>query len=206
MIGTMTLDLPVAGNAPPPERGDAQRNRARVIEAAESLFCGGDVARVDMRDIAAEAGVGVGTLYRRFGDKAALLGSVLDRRARELQDAILTGEPPLGPGAPPEERLIAFLDALVDHTEAELTLITALEGLRPGARFAIGPYPAWRLHTMVLLEQIGGDYDAAWCAEALLAPLSPGLYAHQRRERGLTTAEIKRHIAGLARAVYGSRA
>jgi AcrR family transcriptional regulator len=201
----MALELPITGMAAPPERGDAARNRARVIEAAETLFCGG-VERVDMRDIAAQAGVGVGTLYRRFGDKASLVGNVLDRRATELQDAILGGPAPLGPGAPPDERLLAFLDALVDHTEAELTLIRALDDLRPGARFSVGPYPAWRLHVMVLLEQIGGDYDPAWCAEALLAPLSPGLYAHQRRERGLTTDEIKRHIAGLARAVYGSRA
>jgi AcrR family transcriptional regulator len=201
----MALELPLTGTTAPPERGDAARNRARVIEAAEKLFCGG-VERVDMRDIAAQAGVGVGTLYRRFGDKASLVGNVLDRRATELQEAILRGPAPLGPGAPPEERLLAFLDALVDHTEAELTLIRALDDLRPGARFSVGPYPAWRLHVMVLLEQIGGDYDPAWSAEALLAPLSPGLYAHQRRERGLTTDDIKRHIAGLARAVYGSRA
>ena len=203
----MTLELPVTGSTPPRERGDAQRNRARVIEAAETLFCSGaDVARVDMRDIASEAGVGVGTLYRRFGDKAALIGSVLDRRSRELQDELLAGPPPLGPGAPPEERLLAFLDALVDHTEGELTLISALDELRPGARFEIGPYPAWVLHVMVLLEQIGGQQDPGWTAEALLAPLAPAHYAHQRRTRGLSVEDVKRHMAGLARAVYGSRA
>lgn len=203
----MALELPLTGTTTPPERGDAQRNRVKVIEAAERLFCADrDVARVDMRDIAAEAGVGVGTLYRRFGDKATLVGNVLDRRARELQDAILSGPPPLGPGAPPEERLQAFLPALVDHMEAELNLIVALEEMQPGALFAIGPYPAWRLHTMVLLEEIGGDYDPAWTCDALLAPLSPGLYAHQRRDRGLSVEDVKRHMAGHARAVYGSRA
>jgi AcrR family transcriptional regulator len=202
----MTLELPLTGTAPPPERGDAQRNRARVADAAARLFreCG-DPDRVDMRAIAAEAGVGVGTLYRRFGDKASLAASVLDDHARTLQDAILSGPPPLGPGAPPEERLEAFLRALVDLTEKELDLVYAVEHSTPGGRFALGPYPAWRLHVMVLVQEIAPGFDAAWCAEALLAPLGSGLYRHQRRDRGVTTDEIKDQLTLLARAVYGSR-
>src|SRR3712207_1635495 len=101
-LRAMPLELPVAGSAPV-ERVDAARNRARVAEAAAKLFRECEDAReVDMRAIAAEAGVGVGTLYRRFGDKVGLAASVLETSARELQEQMLSGPPPLGPGAPPE--------------------------------------------------------------------------------------------------------
>ena len=198
----MKVELPVAGSTPA-ERGDAARNRVRVAEAAARLFraCD-DPHTVDMRAIAAEAGVGVGTLYRRFGDKAALAGSVLDTAARGLQEAILSGPPPLGPGAPPEERLEAFLRALVDHVEKELDLVHAVMQL---GGFAAGPYPAWRLHARVLVSEIAPRFDPDWLADALLAPLAPGVYAHQRRVQGLTTDEIKDQLTLLTRAVYGSR-
>jgi AcrR family transcriptional regulator len=156
-----------------------------------------------MRAIAAEAGVGVGTLYRRFGDKTALAVSVLDERARELQEALLCGPPPLGPGAPPEQRLEAFLRALVDHMERELDVMYAVEQL---GGFGLGPYGAWRLHARVLAAEVAPHFDPDWLAEALLAPLAPALYRHQRRERGVTTDEIKEQMTALARAVYGSAA
>ena len=199
----MPIELPVAGTAPP-ERVDAARNRARVADAAAKLFreCD-DPSEVDMRAIAAEAGVGVGTLYRRFGDKVSLAANVLDVRARELQEAVLAGPPPLGPGAPPEERLAACLAALVAHTEDELELVYAVAQL---GGFGLGPYPAWRLHVRVLVEEIAPHFDADWLAEALLAPLHPSLYRHQRRDRGVTTEAIKEQLTALARAVYGSRA
>jgi AcrR family transcriptional regulator len=54
-----------------------------------------------MDAVAAEAGVGKGTLFRRFGDRAGLAVALLDERERDLQAAVLSGPPPLGPGAPP---------------------------------------------------------------------------------------------------------
>ena len=199
----MAIELPVTGT-PRPERNDAARNRTRVAEAAAKLFreCD-DPATVDMRAIAAAAGVGVGTLYRRFGDKVGLAVAVLDDSARDLQQAMLAGPPPLGPGAPADVRLEAFLSALVDHTEKELDVIYAVEQL---AGLGVGPYYAWRLHLRVLLLELGCEFDVDWLAEALLAPLHPSLYRHQRRDRGVPQDEIKQQLTKLARAVYGSRA
>jgi AcrR family transcriptional regulator len=82
------------------ERADAARNRVRVLTAAERLFSLHGVGAVTMDDVAAAAGVGKGTLYRRFGDKGGLAVALLDDRERALQQQILTGEPALGPGAP----------------------------------------------------------------------------------------------------------
>ena len=53
-----------------------------------------------MQDVACAAGVGMGTMYRRFGDRAGLTFALLSERHRAFQEQLLRGAPPLGPGAP----------------------------------------------------------------------------------------------------------
>jgi AcrR family transcriptional regulator len=62
-----------------PLRADARRNRARIIDAARELFAG-EQASVQMDDIARHARVGVGTVYRHFPDKEALMGELVRQR------------------------------------------------------------------------------------------------------------------------------
>src|SRR3954465_10063 len=112
----------MAGEAPR-ERADAARNRRKVLAAAGELFAMRGVAAVSMDDVAAAAGVGKGTLYRRFGDKSGLAAALLDEWESELQGGMLSGPPPLGPGAPPEERLVAFVDAYLGFVVAHLDLV-----------------------------------------------------------------------------------
>src|SRR5438874_797892 len=81
------------------ERADAARNRRKILEAAQALFAERGVDQVSMDDVARAAQVGKGTLYRRFGDRASLAFALLDERERALQEWIIRGEPPLGPGA-----------------------------------------------------------------------------------------------------------
>src|ERR671923_2506063 len=95
-------ELPVVG-APRRERADAARNRRRVLAAARRLFAERGVANVTMEEVARAAGVGKGTVFHRFGDRAGLALALLDDRERELQEAILHGPPPVGPGAPAYE-------------------------------------------------------------------------------------------------------
>lgn len=73
-----------------------------------------------MEDLARAAGVGKGTLYRRFPDRASIAVALLDEHERTLQERLLRGPPPLGPGAPPAERLAAFYAAMVDLLLAPL--------------------------------------------------------------------------------------
>jgi AcrR family transcriptional regulator len=87
------------------ERADAAHNRRRVLAAAEELFASRGARAVTMEDIARAAGVGKGTLYRRFPDRASIAVALLDEHERALQERLLRGPPPLGPGAPPAERL-----------------------------------------------------------------------------------------------------
>ncbi|MFJ1706373.1 TetR/AcrR family transcriptional regulator [Kitasatospora sp. NPDC088346] len=166
-VSAMPLEL--LRTPPPKERADAARNRLAVLEAAGRLFVEHGVEAVSMDQVAAAAGVGKGTLFRRFGDKSGLAAALLDARERVLQEAVLQGPPPLGPGAPGGERLTAFLDAYLDYLLEHLALVRMSETATPGARYRIGAYRFWHRHLAILLA---ATPDPDHAAHALLAPLA----------------------------------
>jgi AcrR family transcriptional regulator len=186
-----------------PQREAAARNEEKLLQTARRLLASPDATTVDMRDIAQAAGVGVGTLYRRFGDKAGLLAAVIGDDEHELQEAVLQGPPPLGPGAPADERLAAFIDALVALTERNIGALVMTEATPPG-RLKVGAYGGWREHLVLLLRQLRTDLDgkdAGWHADILLASVDAQLYAFQRRELKLSQRRIAANAKGLARAI-----
>src|SRR5690349_21090306 len=128
--------LPLLG-APPPERRDAARNRVLLLDAAKELVerCGASAVTMDA--VATAAGVGKGTVFRRFESREGLMAAVLDHSETEWQLQVMSGPPPLGPGADPWDRLLAF-----GRTRLETTLLHAeliREAGRTGAR-AAGAY------------------------------------------------------------------
>ncbi|WP_199881588.1 TetR/AcrR family transcriptional regulator [Streptomyces sp. CB03911] len=163
------IPLELLRTPPPKERADAARNRVAVLEAAARLFAEHGVEAVSMDQVAAAAGVGKGTLFRRFGDKSGLAAALLDARERVLQEAILSGPPPLGPGAPAGERLAAFLDAYLDYLLEHLALVRMSETATPGARYRIGAYRFWHRHVAIMLTAAP---DPEHTAHALLAALA----------------------------------
>lgn len=70
-------------DADKPLRRDAERNRRRILDAARELFAQHGLA-VTLNDIAHHAGVGVGTVYRRFPDKSRLIDELFEERVEEL--------------------------------------------------------------------------------------------------------------------------
>ena len=185
------------------QRDEAARNEARILETTRALLRERGAGDVDIRDIAKAAGVGIGTVYRRFGDKAALLAAVIGADERRLQDALLAGPPPVGPGAPAGERLDAFLAALAALTEANLDVLLAVDAASAG-RVHVGAYRAWRLHVAHLLSELRpdlGEVDRGWFADALLGPLDSGLYAFARRDQGLSAEAIAANLRALAASV-----
>src|SRR6478609_11608132 len=150
-------DLPVI-QPQATERADAARNRERILCAARRLFEEKGAGCVSMDEIAEAAGVGKGTLFRRFGSRASLAAAVLSERERSFQEAIIRGEPPLGPGAPARERLVAFGEALLDTLEAHTELLLAAES--GPARFAHPAHIVHRLHVMLLLREADPSCDA----------------------------------------------
>lgn len=180
-------------------RADAERNRARVLAAAERLFASADPRQVTMQDIARAAGVGRATLYRRYPTPAAVALALLDEHERQLQEAIMRGRPPLGPGAAPADRLAAFYDAMVELLERHLHLALGAEA--GGARLRTGAYRFWRLHVRTLVAGQLADPEAA--VDQLLSPLAPEVYRFQRHELGLDRARIAAALRWLAHHVLG---
>jgi AcrR family transcriptional regulator len=189
-------ELPVLGQAPR-ERADAARNRARILETAARLFAERGAEHVRMDDVAAAAGVGKGTLYRRFGDQAGLALALLEEQEHRLQEAVLRGPPPLGPGADPAERLAAFLAALVDLLERHLDLYLRSEA--GAARYRSGAYAFWRLHVRLLVGAAAPEADAEYLADALLAPLEAEHYRYLRQRRHLPADRVAAGLQHLAR-------
>jgi AcrR family transcriptional regulator len=192
-------ELPPAGA--PPSRADARRNRSRILRAASELIRERGFENVTLEQIAKRAGVAKGTVFHRFDNRAGLAVALLDERERRLQDDLLSGPPPLGPGAAPGERLVAFLRALLDFTDANLDLLIVSDHDAPGGRYRTGAYAAWRLHTTRLLEELGFGAQSPGLAETMLAPLSADLVRHRRREQRVSTAQIKGELELLTRAL-----
>ncbi|MFI6516959.1 TetR/AcrR family transcriptional regulator [Spirillospora sp. NPDC050679] len=194
--GRARPDLPLAAR-PPAERADAALNRRRILAAAAELLAARGPEGLSMDEVARAAGVGVGTVYRRFGDRAALVYAVIDDREREFQAAFLSGPPPLGPGAAPADRVRAFLHALADRTEAQADLLLTAEMDSADARFRDGAYGLYRAHLAMLLAALRPGADAEYLADALLAPLAANLFLHQRRTRGMGLDRVKSGLDAL---------
>lgn len=177
------------------KRSDAVRNQARILSAASRIVEDHGVEALAMADVADAAGVGVGTLYRSFGDRSGLARALVDAREREFQLAFLSGDPPLGPGAEPLDRIRAFLHALADRTLEQLDLLLMAETATPLSRFG-GAYGAYRTHLTFLLSEVGLTGDARALADALLAPLAASLLEHQKQEE-IEAEQIKRALDAL---------
>ncbi|MFJ9929368.1 MULTISPECIES: TetR/AcrR family transcriptional regulator [Streptomyces] len=180
------------GTAPeePGLRADAARNRARLLEAAARLIAEHGVAGVTMEAVAAAAKVGKGTVFRRFGDRTGLLMALLDHSGRRLQADFLGGPPPLGPGAPPLERLRAFGIAVLYRSaeQLELQLAAQPEACR---RFSHPAVQALRTHVTMLLRQIVPDADCELLSHTLLASLDPALIHHLTRQLGMPMERLE---------------
>jgi AcrR family transcriptional regulator len=190
--------LPIAGARR--ERADAAANRVRILEAAARVLAERGAEGTSIDAVACEAGVGKGTIFRRFGDRSRLFQALMDEHLRTFQDAFIFGPPPLGPGAPAEDRLAAFLDGLLDLHEDQLELTLAIERGRRGV--PIGGYLALSVHVASLIMEIAPALDAAVTAQLLLNAVNVNLVRYLRRDAGVSLATIKASvrplIAGLA--------
>ncbi|BAJ27732.1 putative TetR family transcriptional regulator [Kitasatospora setae KM-6054] len=93
---------------PPAERADAARNREALLCTARAMIAEAGVDQVTMDGLAERAGLGKGTVFRRFGTRAGIFRALLDAEEYRFQEQVLAGPPPLGPGADPVDRLIAY--------------------------------------------------------------------------------------------------
>jgi AcrR family transcriptional regulator len=190
-----------------PERADAARNRRAILAAAADLLATNRPEDVSLERVAAAAGVGKGTVFHRFGNRAGLMRALLVDRAEAFNAAVDSGPPPLGPGAPPRERLAAFLDALVGLIAGNTSLVAADDHAtsthRGGSADRDHPvYRWWHAHTSGLIAAERPDLDADLLGHVLL-----GAFHHEPVLALLRAGEVER-VSGtlrtLARSLLGS--
>ena len=199
------LDASGRGRVGEIERRDASRNRRRILASARSLFEEKGVTSVTMEEISRAAGVGKGTLYRRFPNKGLLCEALLDDPTRRFQAEVLVslGDPERGS----LEKLKGFLGRLVIFTEENLDLLYGgQDTLRGAERVARYGHPAhgWTRWTVLALlreasrrGELDAGRDVEYLAEALLAPLNVDLYYYQRRVLGFTAERISAGLSSL---------
>ncbi|WP_206793304.1 TetR/AcrR family transcriptional regulator [Amycolatopsis sp. MtRt-6] len=160
------------------ERADAARNRAAILAAAEELLVANGPDHVSLERVAQAAGVGKATVFHRFGSRSGLMRALMEDRVRKLTETIETGPPPLGPGAPATDRLLAFLDAVVDLATRNAALVAAYEKAAGEERQAGDVYQYWHRHVSGLIAQARSGLDAELLAHILLGALHSDLVVH----------------------------
>jgi AcrR family transcriptional regulator len=145
-----------------PLRKDAERNRQRILDAAQELFAERGLG-VTLNDVAHHAGVGVGTVYRRFPDKAQLIDELFEQRLAEIVSLIETAiEDP-----DPWHGLVTFLEAVLavqagDRAVKEL-LFAAPGGIERVSRLRAQMLPL--ATTLVERAQASGELRSGIAAQ-----------------------------------------
>jgi polyketide synthase 12 len=165
--------LPSGG--PRGDRADAVRNRQHLLATAREMLAERGADKLTMDGLAERAGLGKGTVFRRFGTRAGIFQALLDDEERTFQEQVLSGPPPLGPGAPPLDRLIAYGRArvgfLFEHREIARAAFDGNQPVPAGPEVSLS-----RVHIRTLLTRIDlGDADLDVLAVQLTAALDDPL-------------------------------
>ena len=200
------MNQPVTWGAPPAERADAARNRRLLLAAAREIIAEEGADKLTMDGLAERAGLGKGTVFRRFRTRAGIFQALLDDDERHFQEQVLSGPPPLGPGAPPLDRLIVYggarIDFLIGHHEIARATLDGRQRVPAGSST-----PMSRVHIRFLLgEMCLGDADLDILATQLTAALDgPLLFylsaATLTGAAGQVTERLTRGWADLVRRV-----
>ncbi len=197
------------GALPGSERRDAAESRRRILDTARELFEERSVDTVSMHEIGRAAGVGQGTLYRRYEHKGALCSALLfesterfyegvRQRAEKGDDTALI-------------QLGRLIDDLAVFNEENAPLLGAVRDAAGGERrmeMYRNPFYGWLRATVTLLLRkaldegdAAPDLDVECAADFVLAPLNIDLYLFQRHELGMDPVRITSVLRGLL--LYG---
>ncbi|MFI2352785.1 TetR/AcrR family transcriptional regulator [Streptomyces sp. NPDC019443] len=185
------------------ERADALRNRESVLAAADALFADSSSPHsVSMDDIAAAAGVGKGTLFRRFGDRAGLIGAVIAARLEPLQQAVQEAQD-VGRSSP-RQRVRDLLDASLRFKIENLQLMSAAEDAGLSNPYQAAHYGWWHETLRVALDQVPGVHDAEFTAHALLAAIRADLVVHLINDQKTAPECLRASLAAYIDKVLGN--
>lgn len=151
-------DATRSSTAPRRPRADAERNRVRLLEAAKAAFTDSG-ANAGMEDIARRAGVGIGTLYRHFPTRDAIVQAVYRNEVQQIAEAatrLLETEAPV-------EALRAWMRLFVDYIATKKIIAPALAVMAGGTSelfAASGPQIKQAMALLVARAVASGDVRA----------------------------------------------
>ncbi|MFB8395243.1 TetR/AcrR family transcriptional regulator [Streptomyces yangpuensis] len=184
------------------ERADAQRNREAVLAAADALFAASSSPHsVSMDDIAAAAGVGKGTLFRRFGDRAGLIAAVITSRLEPLRRAV--GEVQEQTGSDPRQQVLDLLDTALKFKTENRNLMSAAEDAGISSPYRAGHYGWWHETLRAALDRVPGVHEPDFTAHALLAAIRADLVTHLIDERQMSPDGLRSALAAHVADVLG---
>ncbi len=165
------MSQPVIWGPEHAERADAAHNRRLLLVTAREMIAEQGADKLTMDRLAERAGLGKGTVFRRFGTRAGIFQALLDDDERNFQGQVLSGPPPLGPGASPLDRLTAYgrarIEFLIGHREIARATLDGRQPVPAGSQT-----PMSRAHIRFLLGQLRlGTADLDVLATQLTAAL-----------------------------------
>lgn len=179
------------------ERRDAAESRSKILDAARKLFSERGVETVSMYEVGREAGVGQGTLYRRYEHKGALCVALLHERTEDFTERLrgrleVSDDPVRG-------QLEYLILRLAEFNEENAPLLGAIRDAAGGMRRSNmyhNPFYQWLRETVAVLLERGvrrdelPNLDVEYLSHAILAPLNIDLYLFQRHELGMEPDRI----------------
>ncbi|MGW1493663.1 TetR/AcrR family transcriptional regulator [Streptomyces sp. NPDC002402] len=185
------------------ERADALRNREAILAAADALFAhSSSPTSVSMDDIAAAAGVGKGTLFRRFGDRAGLIGAVIASRLGPLQQAVREAQD--AGESSPRQQVVDLLNASLRFKIENRRLMSAAEDAGLSSPYQAEHYGWWHEILRVALEDVPGVHNADFTAHALLAAIRADLVAHLIDDQKMAPEALRSALAAYIDNVLGN--
>jgi AcrR family transcriptional regulator len=187
------------------ERKDAAEHRRLILQKAFSLFAEHGVDRVSMYQIAKSAGIGQGTLYRRYAHKGELCLDLMKESSLRIQEKIdlyLSEHKEL----PIRERIETVISTLLDFMDEQFNWLGAIQAPTCEERRAIIYHSTLyrSLHAILgdLLEEAnklgsGASLDPIFTADAIMASMAPNLYAFMRHDRGYSKNDYSRRLLAL---------
>ncbi|MCW1970788.1 MAG: TetR/AcrR family transcriptional regulator [Anaerolineae bacterium] len=212
LFGMNDLTLTILNpDLPRAERCDAQANRVRILQAAEQLFAERGVAAVAMADIGKAAGVGQGTLYRRFANKGELCLALMDHQMTQFQDHVLTEMGRMTrDGAAKLAQLQWFLDAHLHFNEKHTALLCeASQSIYFAPSMRPPPYVWQHMTVLGLLRgaiaaaEMPDSDDLPVLADAIMALIHPSIFRLMRDGNGYTPERISATLQSLVRRLGG---
>ncbi|MGW0569831.1 TetR/AcrR family transcriptional regulator [Streptomyces tauricus] len=197
----------LAGNhpsetAPPPRsphlredssrlRADAARNHVRLLDAAAQIVREHGLKQLTMEAVATAAGVGKGTVFRRFGDRTGLMQALLQHSEDTFQAAHLSSLDQADGRDEAIKQLRAFGVAAIRRFAQEMELQLAAEP-SPHQRYRRAPRHSYHERISVLLSLAAPRADAELLSHALLAYLEPALLWHLSNQCNLPLQRLER--------------